>query len=385
MDCYLRRNLALNGGILNEVYFIAHTNDETDLNWITNLIDSDPDLVHQYRIMFENKTANKWDFPPLWKEYMSDPETIYVKIDDDVVSTRPGKLEDERGGQQADRFQLYIHDDAIPRMVNAVLDHPEAHSIQANVINAKRAHWYHYKAGAVHPFLPDPDPITSSSSSNNSIQDQPSKRDASSELTDWRISTLPTYPLDKLSDDKDSNKAFSTNTDHISPNHRWLPLPPTPSSLALTPIATIPGPDDNGILDISWGVAAQVHYSFFQNLENSTLSVYHFGSQPDKTWNLQYAHWNINFMAIKGGNVGLVPFWQWQDRFGDEVALTEVVPKMKRMPVLVDTGAVVSHYSFHDQVRELSERTDVLERYRLLANERVCGVGNQKVPFEGVQ
>lgn len=76
-------------------------------------------------------------------------------------------------------------------------------------------------------------------------------------------------------------------------------------------------------------------------------------------------------MAIWGKTVVARPFY-----YDDEKAMSEMVPRELGMPFLVDTHAIVSHYAFKKQPELLS--TDLLERYRALANERVCGARNQK-------
>lgn len=51
-----------------------------------------------------------------------DPETIVVKIDDDVV---------------------YMHEEAIPRLVTSLINHPEAYAVGGNVINTPHSQfWY---------------------------------------------------------------------------------------------------------------------------------------------------------------------------------------------------------------------------------------------------
>ena len=49
--------------------------------------------------------------------------------------------------------------------------------------------------------------------------------------------------------------------------------------------------------------------------------------------------------------------------------------------LLIDTHAIVAHFSFGVQFNEMAE-TDILDRYRAYANEMVCTTDNQLKPLE---
>lgn len=88
LDCYLRRNLAVNGGLLDEIHFLLHTDDQQDKEWLKNLIEKHG-LEEYYKLKAENTDGawSKWTtFQTLYKNFMTDPDTIYVKVDDDLVS-----------------------------------------------------------------------------------------------------------------------------------------------------------------------------------------------------------------------------------------------------------------------------------------------------------
>lgn len=79
LDCYLQRNLVRNGGYLDSVHFMVHTDDEPDRAWIEQKANETEgyeyidlgDCTHQpYGCM--------WD-------YIADADTLYIKIDDDIV------------------------------------------------------------------------------------------------------------------------------------------------------------------------------------------------------------------------------------------------------------------------------------------------------------
>ena len=80
LDCYLQRNLARNGGYLDEVQFAVHTDVAEDLHWLSELVSRTPG----YRIL----EVQQETFVEIWKQHMSEPGTLYIKLDDDVVSTK---------------------------------------------------------------------------------------------------------------------------------------------------------------------------------------------------------------------------------------------------------------------------------------------------------
>lgn len=256
---------------------------------------------------------------------------------------------------------MFVDDHALPEMIRATLEHPDAYAIMANIVNNKRSHWFHHAAGAIWPYLPD------------------RHREEKWPLDSWRPSELPRYQ--GRIPEKDTQ--FYPGYPPPFNGHRWLPLHATPEAMQRTPFSgDLPWPDyvlhGKGV---GWSVAAQAHYSLFENLERRTMGYYHFGAGLDKTFNLWYMRWNINFFAIRGSNIARRPFWG-AHAMGeiDEVMLTSVIPKELDMPTLVATRAVVSHYSFKGD-RENVLKTDILDRYRAYANENVCARGNRKKPF----
>lgn len=65
----------------------------------------------------------------------------------------------------------------------------------------------------------------------------------------------------------------------------------------------------------------------------------------------------------------------------DELALTIYKPLAMRRPFVVDTRAVILHYSFGTQFEGV-RKTDLLDRWRALANEIACPERNQKGPWD---
>lgn len=82
LDCYLRQNLASNGGYLDEVWFMVHTEEEEDLAWLDGLVKDTKDYK---KVGEEDCKANDHKYGCLWK-YATAANTMYIKLDDDIVS-----------------------------------------------------------------------------------------------------------------------------------------------------------------------------------------------------------------------------------------------------------------------------------------------------------
>lgn len=83
LDCHLRRNLAVNGGLLDEVRWVMHTKNETDRQWLQNLV-REQGLQEQYTLQFEDTSKEGWTrfgagFRWIWST-MTDENTIYIKV-----------------------------------------------------------------------------------------------------------------------------------------------------------------------------------------------------------------------------------------------------------------------------------------------------------------
>ncbi len=82
LDCYLQQNLASNGGYVDEVWFMVHTEKKEDVDWLHGLVMNNPD----YKIVGqENCQSNDGKYGCLWSHATGD-NTIYIKLDDDIVS-----------------------------------------------------------------------------------------------------------------------------------------------------------------------------------------------------------------------------------------------------------------------------------------------------------
>ena len=342
LDCYLRQNLAVNGGLLDNVIFMENTDNQADLDYLKKLV-ADVPQYERREVKREGDHHGWGGFDTMWASFTED-DTIYLKIDDDIV---------------------WIHEDAVPRMIESLLKHPEAHDIAGNIINSPLTNWLHYHNEAVHPFLPENAP-----------------HPTDGKQSDWRVNDLPAYSGD-LPDEYDFShreerppSGFAVGQKGGPPyeNHRWLPVANDSSNTASaqlmkTPIAKA-AYDAFGLGWTSWAIAAQQHYSLFKNIEDEQLSRYWFGN-AEGIWNMQYERYNLNFLAIWGSSVKMeLPGTD------DEEALTVTIPKKFHRPCLVDSHALIAHFNFGTQPEMI--HTDLLDRHRAYANEKVCSADNQK-------
>ncbi|KAJ9662742.1 hypothetical protein H2198_001191 [Neophaeococcomyces mojaviensis] len=82
LNCYLERNLPEQGGWLDEVHFVRNTNNETDLAYLDELL-----ATHSRYKMLNLKNNASTDNIDRYRDAwgLINRDTIYVKIDDDVV------------------------------------------------------------------------------------------------------------------------------------------------------------------------------------------------------------------------------------------------------------------------------------------------------------
>ncbi|RYP86643.1 hypothetical protein DL769_000711 [Monosporascus sp. CRB-8-3] len=422
LDCYLRQNLAANGGYLDEVWFMVHTTVQDDVEWLENLAATEPG--YKYVDLGDCTTGH---YGCMW-EYAIDDDTIYIKIDDDIVSIK-GPF--QRREKKLTIRQLYIHHDAIPQLVHTRLAQPHPFAISAQLANGPVTGIQQYNFGAIHPFLPDPRP-----------------RSARRAAETWRPADMGLYPSDGAKDlpAEAGGSDGKTPVDLAPPyaGHSWLLLSDSPRSsidLLRTPVGYW---NEHRIADIahgigwtSWGVAAQSAYSLLHNIATNQMSRYHWGRAIDfglpttspgdgdndgkspnidffdgkgssiglayaqayakaanaesesttppppggeQLFDMQYVRYNLNFVAIWGRDVrDSLPIGA-----ADEEELSQTIPRRLGRPFVVDTRAVVGHHSFFTQ-REGVERTDLLDRWRALANEVACDASRgsgPKTPFD---
>lgn len=195
--------------------------------------------------------------------------------------------------------------------------------------------------GAVRPYMPD--------------TKHPYPALQSGEHVDWRASKLPNYDggydFDVLKWNSPDDKV-----------HRWLPIRDRKDHiLDKTPIVkTEYHAFGTGLRH--WQIAAQQHYSFFENLENNELYRYRYN-----IWNFQSNRLGIQFIAIMGKDIN-----QAKPIAGDdEQHFSVTMPEKYGRPAVADGRAIIAHYSFNPQSAKMLT-TDVLDRYRSYAREFIC-------------
>lgn len=313
LDCYLKRNLARNGGFLDEVIWLARTSVEEDLQWLDAQIAAEPAYTRR-DLLFEGiDYASAYD--------LAENGTMYIKMDDDLV---------------------FMEDHAIATLVQHKLEHPENFVVAANVVNQPSLSWMHYRFGAIKPYFPELTP--------------PNPEEAAKQGR-WRPSELPPW--------SGPEDYHITEEDKLEPpfeGHRWLPLPDD-YPIEKTPIATTSfDAFSQGLWH--WQVAAQEHYSFFEHLENNDLWRYKF-----HTLDYHFMRMGIQMIAIWGEDI--IESDIHNGNGDDEYHFTEVMTKRTGRHAVVDGRAIVSHYTFLPQ-RSGLESTDILERYRAYAEENIC-------------
>ncbi|KAI1141944.1 hypothetical protein F5Y05DRAFT_369222 [Hypoxylon sp. FL0543] len=371
LDCYLQQNLAANGGYLDEIRFMVHTNKEEDLDYLRDLVSQREDY---YRVV-ESGPCEGTSFGCIWDSVVED-NTIYVKIDDDIV---------------------FIHPDAIPQLVHTRIATPHPFAVSANLVNSPLTGYEHFHVGAIHAFRPDP-----------------SKKPSHLAAESWRPSENKPFPSSSLpklniSDLKSIDLDAEIFPDRPYYGHPFLLLADDPFDLMKTPMGLnyLRGGDENVAVMYdaawkSWAIASQQQYSLLKNLEDNAISRYFFGSPlefpksknvsavasrlaaqnkggpgAEQLYNTQYKRYNLNFVALWGHDIkAALPIAE-----DDEQDITVTIPKRTRRPFVIDTRSVVGHHSFypqHDGVRE----TDLLDRWRAFANEKICAPQNLKKPFD---
>ena len=327
LDCYLQQNLAKNGGFFDQIIFLQHTPNEQDVAWLDQLVQRVPEYTKI------DTPPGGWDL--MWT-VLDRQDAIYIKIDDDVS---------------------WIHTEAISRIVHTLLRSPSAYAVSANMINSPEGNWLHYHTGAILPFLPERvrpiHPVVNAS--DNATENS------------WRISELPMHTEQDIPD------SYELFQDPPYPGHRWLPLPDNMRNLHRTPIEHAQYHPWGDSLH-SWAIAAQQHYSLLSHIEEDDFSRYYLGGDHG-IWNMQWERYSINMVAIRGSSIH-----ETEITADDEVDISMRIPRETGRAFLVDTHALAAHFSFGGP-GPMVRQTDLMERYRNVANELVCAPDNQKRRF----
>eukprot|EP00435_Cladocopium_sp_Y103_P065653 s978_g27.t1 len=124
---YLLRNLRRNGGVVDVVHFVVFAAFKEDMDYLMQLItENAPDYA--YPAVTGRRLAKFYSI-------CQDPDTVYLKIDDDMV---------------------YLADEAIPEMVRERLRN-RCGLVSANVINHAILSAVHQDIGAIRNFFPGED------------------------------------------------------------------------------------------------------------------------------------------------------------------------------------------------------------------------------------
>lgn len=275
-----QRNLAENGGMLDEVIWLARTNKTQDLMWLDKMVATSS----SYRR--KNITYHGGDYRTSYDLVQNG--TMYIKIDDDIV---------------------FIEDTTIPTLVESRLSHPERFIVSANIMNQPSLSWVHQHLGVVRPYLPELDPPDDWNTSRIVNYTDYSFQTSGN----WRASQLPWW---EGPSDFNYTQFFRHSPDGAFPGHRWLPVPYRENADG-TPIQdTSYDAFSKGLWN--WYIAAQEHYSFFEHLENNDLYKYKFPS-----WDYNYKRMGIQFVAMMGDDINAgKPI----DREDDESYFSEVMP-----------------------------------------------------------
>ncbi|KAL8668499.1 MAG: hypothetical protein Q9168_006874 [Polycauliona sp. 1 TL-2023] len=337
LDCYLKQNLKRNSGPLDEIIFLARTSDSADLAYLDALVASTPGYS-RYNVTRGSNYGEAWE--------VAERGVMYIKIDDDV---------------------MFIERGAIASLIAMKRAHPEHLLISTNTINSPRLAWLHSHLGAIHPFLPDPSPPP-----RPSLPSLSSSQPLTKNRINWRPSLLPPWPGNPLTYRFPSHPpppALGASEQ----KQRWLPLSsPYNSSLTGTPASQLQYEDSTQGLR-NWAIAAQQHYSFLLNHEKGEL--WRHGKRDDgkeSLWRMQGARIQINLICLWGDDiVASLPV-----PADDEKYFTVELPKRWKREAVVDLNAVSVHFAFRHQRRGM-EGTDLLGRYKSLAEESCTGAGVQ--------
>ncbi|KAI8661183.1 hypothetical protein NCS55_00987700 [Fusarium keratoplasticum] len=316
MRCYIERNLVDNGGWLDEVLWVVNTKNQDDLFYLDEIVASNPT---RHKLLIPEGHLATYTYWKAWQHLERDK--YYVKIDDDI---------------------LWIEDGAIPKLVTHKIENPDTFVVSGNIINNPPLGFMHYRMGALHPYLPElekPDHVTNVSDF-------------------WKPSKHPHWngPNDTV-----------WNPMRPPPGHenvRWLRVEDE-KMMWQTPVHQLTYAVWGDSYK-SWAIASQMHYSLFENIEKDTLDLYKF----EKPWTMHGDRIRINFMCVYANDILDNDVGHWPGNRGDEDMIVLDLPNTLRRPVVILGTALASHFQYMDQ-SDLA-KTDILSRYRSLAQDRAC-------------
>ena len=303
LDCYLQNNLAINGGLLDQVIFTPETGYEEDLDWLYTLVQSTPGYFmlgkpnHDIgeddgkppveNTQIYEQIAGTGPFSRAWNLALSTSETKSsfgeAPAEDGVIveSTRPSSSSD------IPTIYIFIHGETIfiaqntiTQLLKVYLAHPSYAFVQANMINQPVMSWIHHHLGVVRPYRPETEPRIRRHRNKTLTK---LETDAKSNMQHpWRASELPLWhdshrmndhpilndvpgesPTSQPQDfpPTEEPNLFNVPIDFHSPfrGHRWLPYSPhehhplsqSQFEVASSPLSDHPPEDDETLESIS--------------------------------------------------------------------------------------------------------------------------------------
>ena len=253
---------------------------------------------------------------------------------------------------------MFFEDHTIGAIVKRRIEHPEYFLVSANLVNQPAMAWVHYHLNAYKPYFPELSPPPGFEPRIDGAYDR-SPTYQNQKVPTWRASELPLWS-------GFANYVIDNNMSAPFVGHRWLPAPPG-TDIVDTPVSAVTY-DSHGAAWSSWLVGAQTHYSFLENLEKDELRRYKYD-----VWDYHYDRLSINMIAIMGDDLrSVMPLPS-----GDEVFLTQTVPRTLRRHAVMEGAGIAVHFGYGIQVNAYNKHgihdTDALDRYRAFADEKVCG------------
>ncbi|KAH7029658.1 uncharacterized protein B0I36DRAFT_244834, partial [Microdochium trichocladiopsis] len=306
---YLQRNMIDKGGWLEEVLWIVNTNNDEDLQHLEDIVATDPSRHRKADFSQDILTTNT--YYKAWQHLQRGK--YYVKIDDDIV---------------------WFDHAAIPRLVSTKIEYPDAFFVSANIINNPPLGFLHLHNGALRLFFPE---VSRPKSLPGSWKP--------SEHGHWVGPRNFTWPLDQKPP-YDGHRWLKAAEDHM-----------LVQTTAMNIAYEIWGASYN-----SWAITAQQHYSLLDAIERAALDRYIFRTP----WYMHGQRIRINLMCVYADDI---LDQVWPPETGDEDNIAIHFPILHRRPVIIEGTAMAAHYQYQGQPG--LEKTDLLQRYQMLAEEQL--------------
>ncbi|CAK0793059.1 unnamed protein product [Prorocentrum cordatum] len=293
---YLLRNLRVNGGVVDRVSFVVYLATTQDLVWLDELV-----AAHAPVYVIPPVTGRR-----LAKFYSicTEPETVYVKIDDDVV---------------------FLADETIPEMVRERM-RGRCGIVSANVVNHAILSAVHQDIGAIRTFFPLEDATSEGAVTDAALPEHGPRH--------WQRvdDAMPILPVEK-----------HAQSDCVW--RRW-------ECAAWMHESFLSRLEDGTqcAYDFGWhDFHAHGHGSY----------------RGDRFVPFQHTRWSINMIAFTAEDLKEV---DWDDLAeDDESELAVMVPHRTNSRGCAVGRALAAHFSYSKQEEGLERHTDLLARYDALS------------------